>query len=265
LYSSVTITGKYLRYLWQASSGRGHGVHSPFVYDFVEQVLNARHQPAAFARIEAHRRHLLASRDILEVEDFGAGSAFGQLQRRSVGSIARHAAKAAKFGRLLYRIAEHYRCGQVLELGTSLGISTAYMASAPGVARVLTLEGAPAVARAAGEGFSTLGLQQVEQILGNFDDTLGEALLRMPAPDLVFVDGNHRKEPTLRYFRECLAAAHEDTILLFDDIHWSAGMESAWAEIKADPEVRCTIDLFFVGIVLLRKAFHEQQHFVIRY
>jgi predicted O-methyltransferase YrrM len=265
LYNSITIAGKYLQYLWQASSGKGHGIHSPFVYDFVEHVLNARDKPEAFARIEAHRRWLLSSAEMLEVEDFGAGSAFGQLHQRSVGSIARHAAKAPKFGRLLYRIAEHYHCRHVLELGTSLGISTAYMASAPGVARVLTLEGAPAIAQAAGNGFATLGLKQVEQIVGNFDDTLAEALKRMPSPDLVFVDGNHREEPTLRYFRQCLAAAHDETILVFDDIHWSEGMENAWAQIKSHPQVRCTIDLFFVGIVLLPKAFREKQDFVIRY
>lgn len=228
-------------------------------------MLNSRSTPDAFSRIEAHRAQLRKSAAMLEVQDFGAGSAFGTTTRRSVGSIARHAAKPAKYGRLLHRIAEHYDCRQVLELGTSLGISTAYMASAPGVERVLTLEGAPAIARAAGEGFALLGLGNVEQLVGNFDDTLAEALERMPSPDLVFIDGNHREEPTLRYFRRCLSAAHEQTILVFDDIHWSAGMESAWEQIKADRAVRCTIDLFFVGIVVLSKAFREKQDFVIRY
>jgi predicted O-methyltransferase YrrM len=235
------------------------------VYDFVERVLNDRRRPESFARIEAHRERLRRSGEMLDVLDFGAGSAFGTTSRRSVGSIARHAAKPSKYGRLLYRIAEYYRCRKVLELGTSLGISTAYLASAPGVGRVLTLEGSPAIADAAGKGFAALGLRQVEQLVGNFDDTLEEALIRMPKPDLVFIDGNHREEPTVRYFRQCLAAAHEETILVFDDIHWSAGMESAWAQIKADPAVRCTIDLFFVGVVLLRSAFREKQHFVIRY
>lgn len=265
MYGTFTIARKYLNYRWMASSGKGHGIHSPFVYDFVERVLNNRSRPEAFERIEVYRAKQRRSTEMLEVQDFGAGSAFGTTTLRSVGSIARHAAKSPRYGRLLYRIAEHYHCRQVLELGTSLGVSTAYMASAPGVERVLTLEGAPAIAKAAGSGFASMGLPQVEQLVGNFDDTLAEALTRMPAPDLIFIDGNHREEPTLRYFRQCLAASHEETIMIFDDIHWSAGMESAWEQIKADPAVRCTIDLFFVGIVVLRKAFREKQDFVVRY
>ena len=265
MYSKLSLALHYLRYLLTASNGRGHGIHSPFVYDFVEQVLNARDQPAVFARIEAYRESLKRSSDVLTVEDFGAGSVYGDTVERAVSRIARHAAKPPRFGRLLYRMAEHYRCRKILELGTSLGISTAYLASAPGVERVLTIEGAQAIAGRARSGLDAMGLSRVELLVGNFDAVLSQALDRMPGPDLIFIDGNHREEPTLRYFQQCLPAIHEDTIMVFDDIHWSAEMASAWSKIKAHPDVRCTIDLFFIGIVLFRKAFREKQDFVIRF
>lgn len=265
VYSKPTLALHYLRYLLTASNGRGHGIHSPFVYDFVEQVLNGREHPEAFDRIEAHRRTLKQSTEKLVVQDFGAGSAYGTRTERTVGSIARHAAKSPRLAQLLYRIAGQYGCRQVLELGSSLGISTAYLASAPCVERVLTIEGASAIAAKAREGFEKLGLSNITLLEGNFDLVLPDALQRMPQPDLVFIDGNHREEPTIRYFQQCLPHVRDETIMIFDDIHWSAEMESAWSAIKAHPQVRCTIDLFFVGIVLFRKAFREKQGFVIRF
>lgn len=265
LYNAFQLSLRYLSYLFRASNGKGHGIHSPFVFDFVRSVLNDRSRPDFFRRIESYRRELLDSRDVLQVEDFGAGSAYGSTRARNLADIARHAAKPARYGRLLHRIAEHYHCRHVLELGTSLGISTAYMASAPGVERVITMEGAREVAARARTGFASLGLHNILLLEGNFDDTLEHALAQMPAADLVFIDGNHREAPTLRYFRQCREKATDESIFVFDDIHWSPEMESAWEQIRQDPDVRCTIDLFFVGIVLFRKSFREKQHFVIRY
>ena len=119
------------------------------------------------------------------------------------------------------------------------------------------MEGALAVAARAREGFASLGLDNILLVEGNFDDTLEEALSQMPAAELVFIDGNNREDPTLRYFRQCLRKASDESIFILDDIHWSREMESAWEQIKAHPDVRCTIDLFFVGIVLFRDAFRD--------
>jgi len=199
------------------------------------------------------------------VEDFGAGSALNPSRERKVSDIARHAAKPAKYGRLLYRLAYHYKCHDILELGTSLGLSTAYMASPPAVKKVTTLEGAELIAKKANQNLESLSLTHIEIITGNFDQTLALSLEKNPKPDLVFFDGNHRKEPTLRYFRQCLSTADENSIFVFDDIHWSAEMEEAWREICKSEAVTCSIDLFFVGIVFFRKDFREKQAFTIRY
>ncbi len=199
------------------------------------------------------------------MEDFGAGSSLDFSKKRRISDIARYAAKPAKYGRLLYRMIDHFHCGKVLELGTSLGLSTAYMASPPSVEYITTLEGANFVAARAKQNLETLSISKLEIITGNFDITLGQVLKKHPKADLIFFDGNHRKEPTLRYFRQCLSTADENSIFVFDDIHWSAEMEDAWREICRDDAVTCSIDLFFVGIVFFRKDFREKQAFTIRY
>jgi predicted O-methyltransferase YrrM len=265
LYNLFTLSSKYIHYLFTASNGKGHGIHSPFVFDFVTSVLNNRSRPDVFIKIENLRKSLLKNKEGIVVEDFGAGSSHDSRNERRISDIARHAAKPAKYGRLLYRMIDHFHCGQVLELGTSLGLSTAYMASPPAVVHITSLEGAAFVAARAKQNLESLSISKVEIITGNFDITLEQALKKNPKPDLVFFDGNHRKEPTLRYFRQCLTMADENSIFVFDDIHWSAEMEEAWREICQSEAVTCSIDLFFVGIVFFRKDFREKLAFTIRY
>lgn len=240
-------------------------MHSPFVYDFIISVLNDKTHYADYDRVETLRRQLLADNTILEVNDLGAGSAKNNHPGRSIADIARHAAKPPKFGQLLYRMAKYYQPQHVLELGTSLGITTQYLAMARPGGSLTTIEGAATVATVAEEKIKAAGIGNVQLLQGNFDELLPEVLKTRPRPDLVFIDGNHREEPTVRYFEQLATVAHNDTILIFDDIHWSREMEQAWAHIKAHPAVSCTIDLFFIGIVLFRQEFREKQDFAIRF
>jgi predicted O-methyltransferase YrrM len=126
------------------------------------------------------------------------------------------------------------------------------------------MEGAKEIAKTATESFETIGLKNIELIEGNFDDTLPAVVSRLPTVDFVFIDGNHRQEPTERYFLQLLSKNNNDSIFIFDDIHWSIEMEAAWETIKKHPAVSCSIDLFFIGIVFFRNEFKEKQHFRIR-
>lgn len=265
MYSKLQLALKYLSYYASAANGKGHGMHSPFVFDFITRILNDGTKYPAYKRVEDLRKQMLANRSILEIQDFGAGSTVDASNRRSVASIAKHAAKPRKYGQLLYRMVQYYKPKTILELGTSLGITSAYLALANPVGSVITLEGAGSVASLAKENFEKLALGNISVLEGNFDETLPYALKDLSTVDFCFIDGNHRQEPTGRYFEQLLPLVNNDTILIFDDIHWSNGMEQAWKTICQHPSVRCTIDLFFIGIVLFRKEFREKQHFSIRY
>lgn len=225
----------------------------------------------AFGEIEGLRRRLLRDGSVLEVEDLGAGSLLdvsqvrGTSRERRVAEIARHAAKPARIGRLLFRLARHFGPSVVVELGTSLGLSTAYLAAGAMGAKVWTIEGSPAVAERAVGHLAELGLEGVEVVTGNFDVVFAPMLGQTGPVDLAFVDGNHRYEPTLRYFDILMRRSERSSMLIFDDIHWSAEMERAWAEIKADPRVMMTIDLFFLGLVVRRDEFKVKQDFTIRF
>jgi len=262
-FSNPQLAIKYLRYRLNASNGKGHGIHSPFVFEFITTVLNDRDHYPEYDAVEDLRKKLSNDPTILQVEDLGAGA--GRKIQRSVSSIAKHAAKPRKFGQLLFRMVKKYQPKVILELGTSLGITTSYLSLAKADASVVTMEGATEVAAIAANNFKDLGLKNVTIVEGNFDNTLSSTIERMDTLDLVFIDGNHRKDPTLNYFNRLQKKLHNDGIVIFDDIHWSPEMEEAWEFIKKHPDVRYSIDLFFVGIVFFRREFHEKQDFTIRF
>lgn len=266
MYSSFQLGLKYLNYYFTAANGKGHGIHSPFVFDLVEKVLNDRRNYAAYKEVELQRSLLLGNETIITVEDFGAGSTKGLTKQRVVQQIAATSLKPKKYAQLLYRLVNYFQPKQILELGTSLGITTAYLAKANPSATVTTMEGSTAIAEIAKQQFVDLQLKNINIVTGNFDETLQPVIDKALEPfNFVFIDGNHRKEPTLRYFEQLLAKADHDTVFVFDDIHWSKEMEEAWEEIKQHSSVTLTIDLFFIGVVFLRKEQREKEHFVIRF
>ena len=265
MYSKWQLAQKYCKYYFSSSNAKGHGTHSPFIFHFITQILGDKQHYPAYDKVENLRQQLLNDKTVLTIEDFGAGSSVSKTNQRMVSTIAKNSAKPKKFGQLLYRMVKAYQPERILELGTSLGITTSYMALAKSEAKLVTMEGAGEVASIARKNFQALDLHTTLIKEGNFDDTLSSVVDELPTVDFSFIDGNHRREPTERYFKELLKKTHNDSILIFDDIHWSREMEEAWAAIKAHPSVYCTVDLFFIGIVFFRQEFREKQHFSIRF
>ena len=265
MYSPFQLALKYFKHFLTASNGKGHGMHSPFVFDFITKILNDKTVYPEYEKVEALRMQLSNDSAVLEVEDFGAGSVIDKKRKRSISSIAKNAAKPKKFGQLLFRMVKHYQPATILELGTSLGITTSYLSLAKPDARLITMEGSKEIADFAKQDFQKLKLKNIELVEGNFDNTLSSVVHGLSTVDFAFIDGNHRKEPTIKYFQQLLAKTNNDSILVFDDIHWSSEMEAAWQTIRKNAAVTCSIDLFFIGIVFFRKEFKEKQHFVIRF
>lgn len=253
---------KYL--LYRLTSQTKHDIHSPFVFDLLTNVIEDTTPFYAYKEIEALRKELLKSAESVKITDYGAGSSFSNLSVKRIKDIARHSAKTPKYGQLLFRIINYLHPETLLELGTSLGISTLYQVMPSSKSKMITIEGCPEIAQFATGNFKKLKVENIELMLGNFDDVLLKALQKNKKTDYVFFDGNHRKEPTIRYFEQCLPFIQNDTFFVFDDIHWSKEMEEAWQYIKNHSRTTVTIDLFFLGLVFFRKE-QKKQHFVIRF
>lgn len=219
-----------------------------------------------FGPIRSLRKKLRRSQRVITITDFGAGSKINASRQRTIGDIARHSQKPNRFGRLLFRLVQEFQARSVVDLGTSLGLTTAYLAQAtqPYGGQVLTFEGCGETAAVARQNFEQLGYQNIKVVVGNLDETLAAEVAAFNPIDIVFFDANHRFEPTVRYFEACLPYIHNNTLFVFDDIHWSAEMEQAWAYIKKHPAVAVTVDLFWVGLVFFRQE-QPKQDFILRF
>ncbi len=227
-----------------------------------EALLNRQPHPD-FEDLERLMVQVKKSDQTLTVTDLGAGSRWAERQRQ-VGEIARKGGSTVQQGRRLYRMAHYLQPTTILELGTSLGFGTAYLAKGAPEARVLSLEGDPQLAQLAKQHWNTLQIDHAEVRVGAFESSLPEALQDLQQLDFCFLDGNHRYQATLDYFEACLPYAHSGTVFLLDDIRWSEEMYRAWQTLLRHPRVTVSMDLFFQGLLFLRQK-QSEQHFAVRF
>lgn len=241
-----------------------HGIHSPFIYRLVDEVIYDFHAKSEYAIIENVREDLLNDNRLIRITDLGAGSMLNKNTRKKVCVLAKNALKSPALAQLLHRLAKDINPRNIIELGTCLGITTSYLAKAAPNAKLITIEGCPATAAIARENLDKLAIKNTEVLIGNFDDILPGVIKKLGELDFVYVDGNHRKDATINYFEWCLPRLSPNSIMIFDDIYWSKGMKEAWSQIKAHPNVTVSIDLFWIGLIFVRKG-QAKEDFIIRY
>ena len=254
----------YLKYILFSRHRTGHGIHSPFVFKLVTTVLCSEKGKAVAAKVEKVRKELLADERILSFNDPGSGSSSGNARMAKISAIAARSPVPRKYGQLLAAMAEEFGGILIIELGTSVGISTMYMAEACRSARVVTVEGVPEIADIARANFENAGLTNITVINGLFDDVIPELEKNYACPGLVFIDGHHRKEPVIRYFERIAGMSGPSTVVIVDDINHSSEMAEAWEEIKKHKKVSVTIDLFRLGVCFFRDGI-AHNNYVIRY
>lgn len=258
---TFSLAVSFLRYFFGAVSA--HGLHSPFMYRLMTEAVGCSTSDSQVQAPLALRRQLLGDRSLIEVDDLGGGSRHTPGNTRVVKQLARHSGRQPRTGKLLYRLVRHFQPEIVVELGTSLGIGTLFLKEAAPQARIITIEGSGEVATLARRNISQFGASDVVVVHGAFAEVLTPGFIANLKPSLVVFDGDHREAPTLDYFDRFARHATNDTVFIFDDIHWSPGMEKAWDAIRADERVKVTADLFTFGLVFFRKEL-SRQHFVLR-
>ncbi len=258
----MSLVGDYIHY--QIHAKTRHGIHSPFVYDFVEQYLYKKLNTSTYKPIEKIRKELLKNNQTIHFDDLGAGSKKAKTKTPTIKTLAKNSLKPKKYAKLIAQLAQYIEAKTIIELGTSLGTTSLYIAKLNPKAQIYTIEGSPEIARIAKQQFNKLNANNIEVIIGNFDDQLQPLLAKTNEVDLIFIDGNHTKKATLQYFEQSLEYCHSKTIFIFDDIYWSEGMKQAWTTIKRHPKVSLSMDFFFLGAVSINPDFSKEE-FIIRY
>ena len=252
--------------LFQLVFRRPYGIHSPFLFDLTNECFFVQNTEPAFQILEKKRKELLRNNTRIPVTDFGRGprksiasqNSAPRAYSRTINSIARNSLQSPGYCRLMWRLVHHFKPQNILELGTSLGLTTAYLANAAPNSQVFSLEGCPHTAEKAKELWASLGITNVQQLIGPFNDTLPMALDQMKSVDFVYIDGDHSYSGVMQSFNKILPYLHSDSILVIDDIRWSADMHRAWLEITANSKTTMSVDLYRMGISFCSKALSKQ-------
>jgi predicted O-methyltransferase YrrM len=251
----------YLQFLWHSKNE--HAVHSPFVFSLITTCFYDSKPKTAYSVLKEYRNSLLQNKKNISVTDFGAGSKVFKSNSREIAKIATTAGISSKRAELLFRITHYFQPESILEIGTSLGLATSALSLGNPKARITTLEGCPETAKIAQNQFRQFGLSNVNSVTTEFKNYLKNDQLSIINYQLIYFDGNHSKKATLEYFESLLPTITNETVWIFDDIHWSYDMQQAWEIIKKHPKVSVTIDTFQWGFVFFRYE-QEKEHFIIR-
>ncbi|MBP6182855.1 class I SAM-dependent methyltransferase [Flavobacterium sp.] len=258
----------YLQFLWHSKNE--HAVHSPFVFSLITKCFYDKKSKPEYSILKEYRNSLLENKNLIEVTDFGAGSKVFKSNTREISKIAKTAGISPKRAQLLFRITNYFQLNpsdseqakqSILEIGTSLGLATAALALGNPKASITTLEGCPNTREIAKNQLQLLNINNVKSIVTEFSEYFKN--LKPKTQNLIYFDGNHSKKATLDYFELLLPTITNETVWIFDDIHWSAEMQEAWKIIKIHPKVTVTIDTFQWGLVFFRRE-QPKEHFVIR-
>lgn len=256
----------YLRHVLTAWNTTGEGIHSPSLFYIVRFLFRDKNSYYCFETIEQRRASLLANRDVVEVIDYGScGCPSGMRVMRRISDVAKYQLECAQVQQVLFRLLanmneEVHRPLDILELGTSLGITTAYLASVDSKNRVMSFEGSSSIASLARKQWQLLGLENIECVEGRIEDTLyNNARAKL---DFVYVDANHTYEATMEYVHFLLDRMSPKGIVVVDDIHYSREMCRAWEELKKDKRVTSSMDLFHVGLLFVN-PYYMKRHYTI--
>ena len=273
----------WLKHQLTARNTGGHGVHSPYLFEWVRMVMSDKNTYYVWDEIEEIRQEMLKDTRELEFVDYGSGKLKGENgERRRVCDIAKGSLARRKDAQLLARLvgwlgrplltspsrggigdeASEDRKGlMIVELGTSLGVTTAYLAAMDSRNKVVTYEGCPAVAEVARANWEKLGLSNIACVVGEITvDSLQLAVDRLSGIDVAFIDANHTYEATLTYFNALASRVHEKSVVVVDDIHYNEDMEKAWKAICADERVTTTMDLYRMGLVFFDKHYWRKHY-----
>jgi predicted O-methyltransferase YrrM len=238
---------------------KGHGIHSPFAYKLCEEVFYNHNAFYDFRLLNSVRKGLLVNEKTIHITDLGAGSKTFKENNRKISDIALKGISSKKQSEILYKLVNYLNCNSCIELGSSLGLSTLYLALANKKASIVSIEGSKELTDFASQLAKKNNVVNIQFINENFDKAFPEILKTIDGIDLLYADGNHTYEATVRYFHMALEKKHSNSIFIFDDIYWSAEMTEAWKEIKQHPSVTLSIDTFNFGMVFFKEEVREKR------
>ena len=238
--------------------------HSPYLFQLLSHACDENATSPEFERIEKQRKLLLQSKEPIVKTDKGAGSQSNPGSNTSIAKIARSALSKPYQCRFMSRIVQESGARHILELGTSLGISTCYLAAGAPEGKITTIEADPAIVQQAKNNFEKLGFHHIEIHQSTFEEFFNAGKEVTPSYDFIFMDGNHQRAALLQYYNALRPSCHPKTIIIVDDIYWSREMHLGWKHLISLPEITQSVDCFHFGMLFFNPDFLEKKNHMVR-
>lgn len=234
-------------------SSKGYGIHSPFAFYLVTEIINDNSSAYyCYETIEKQRYKCRYNHHKITLKN---GKTY------PISYLCKRSSTPANDAQLLFKLGLLNRSKNILELGTFMGLGTAYLASISKQSQVISIDHDSSCSALARKNLASLKLLNVQLINDTIDNAINDALVNLKTVDLIFFDGNHQNEATLRYFKKALQFANDKSIFVFHDIHWSKGMNQAWHHIIKHPSISISIERYNMGIVFFDPQYQKQHFF----
>jgi predicted O-methyltransferase YrrM len=257
LFHKLSTLPLFVRYFFNVVDR--HSIQAPFAYQFLEKLKQAIRSSKPFADVEHERESLASELSLVKGDDFGAGS---KLKESTISNIVRFGISSTRTCIFLHQLANVSNAGICIELGTSLGIATAYLARSSSMKKVYSLEGNKVLAGEAQDLLHRLDIKNVEIIEGNIDSELPILIGNVDAIDLAIIDANHTREALIRYYQLLESKMHDHSILFVDDIRWSRDMYAGWLDLSQRVEVSLSMEFLDFGLLFFEKGI-QKQHYIL--
>lgn len=256
LSATFFILKEYLLYFLERTDR--HSLQAPFASDFYRELITyIRQHRNGNPALEGLRKSLILDSKILEIKDEGAGSNFAVGTKRSVASICKNSCSSLPHNLLYQFIVNKTPAKTVVELGTSFGINTGYLAERT-IGTVFTFEADSSLLEIAKN--TNTNYSNITFIPGLIAETLPGFLMGQPRIDFIQVDAHHTYQATMQYCKWVWPYLHEQSVVVIGDIHWSPEMKKAWLEIKKFPGVTSSMDFFECGVLFFKTEIQPEHH-----
>lgn len=258
------VTFRILEFIRFFFNSKSHfSVHSPFLFDFIEIFSKKADSQKELAFIFSYKKKIVSNCESIEIHDFGTGKRSNNTYITSIKKQAKRSLKNDSDIIILYNIVNKIKPKNILELGTSFGVSTLTMSIANPNCSIKTFEGCPNISKKAEALFKEAKVSNIQIVVGNINTTLYDAKQVSEPFDLVFIDANHTYVDTLKYFFHIKTLLNKNSLIIFDDIHWSKEMNKAWKSIIEDTDITLSVETWNFGFVFFNNDL-SKQHFILR-
>jgi len=234
-----------------------HGVHSPFVFKLITTCFQNKIPNKYLNIFLKYRKELSINTSTIIANELTSGSKNFSPKKKKISRIVKISNKR---GELLMNLMKYFNPNNILEVGSSIGLSTAALSISAPNSKITTLETCKDTGNIAMEMFKKYNLKNIKLVIGEVESTLPKEL-KDNVFDFICFNGN--KGTIIEYFESCLSCINNNSVLLFNNIHVNKKNEKAWGEIKNHPKVTVTIDTYLWGVVFFRKE-QQKEHFTIR-